>query len=300
MKRILVLSGGGAKGAIQLDPLIALEKKYNAQISEVFDLVVGTSVGAINAGAMASGQYSAWEYKKIFLDLLPRIFKKKFFSFIPPKYDKKIFRKEWSKFFNDYKMYECRTKFICSAVNICNSRDTHYFKSWERNERNGYLKLSDAIVRSFSAPYYFGAEVDEKEKVVWVDGGTGIANMPVNIAYIEACRQGWFKDDPEGVKITCIGCGYHYDIKSFHKVKKYGAVRQILNGYMNPEEGGLARSQALNSSVNMLKAIEEEDGKFILEYYNVSLSRKIDAMDKIKYVNRYLQKGGGLAKKILN
>ncbi|MHA1721357.1 MAG: patatin-like phospholipase family protein, partial [Promethearchaeota archaeon] len=47
MKRILVLKGGGVRGVLQLDSLRIIEKHYKKQIYEIFDLIVGTSVGAI-------------------------------------------------------------------------------------------------------------------------------------------------------------------------------------------------------------------------------------------------------------
>ena len=56
MKRILVLSGGGLKGLIQLPVLQKIEESYGQPIHEIFDLIVGTSVGAISGGILASGK----------------------------------------------------------------------------------------------------------------------------------------------------------------------------------------------------------------------------------------------------
>jgi len=48
MKRALVLSGGGSKGAYQIGAIKALQK-----LNQSFDIVVGTSIGAINAALYA-------------------------------------------------------------------------------------------------------------------------------------------------------------------------------------------------------------------------------------------------------
>ena len=48
MKKALVLSGGGAKGAYQIGAIKALGK-----LDKKFDIVVGTSIGAINAAMYA-------------------------------------------------------------------------------------------------------------------------------------------------------------------------------------------------------------------------------------------------------
>ena len=52
MKRALVLSGGGAKGAYQVGVFKAL-KKLNIKI----DIITGTSIGSINGAAFAAGDY---------------------------------------------------------------------------------------------------------------------------------------------------------------------------------------------------------------------------------------------------
>ena len=59
MKRILVLKGGGVRGVLQLDSLRMIEKHYGKQIFEIFDLIVGTSVGAITGGVLSLGNYPA-------------------------------------------------------------------------------------------------------------------------------------------------------------------------------------------------------------------------------------------------
>ena len=60
MKRALVLSGGGAKGAYQIGVYKAL-KRLNIKI----DIITGTSIGSINGAALAAGDY--FKLKKFWL-----------------------------------------------------------------------------------------------------------------------------------------------------------------------------------------------------------------------------------------
>ena len=54
--RILVLDGGGSKGLFTLEMLQHLELCCGRPIRECFDLIVGTSVGALIAGSIAAGK----------------------------------------------------------------------------------------------------------------------------------------------------------------------------------------------------------------------------------------------------
>jgi calcium-independent phospholipase A2-gamma len=53
--RVLVLDGGGSKGLFTLEMLQHIELCCGRPIRECFDLIVGTSVGALIAGSIASG-----------------------------------------------------------------------------------------------------------------------------------------------------------------------------------------------------------------------------------------------------
>ncbi len=54
--RILVLDGGGSKGLFTLEMLQHIELCCGRPIRECFDLIVGTSVGALIAGSIAAGK----------------------------------------------------------------------------------------------------------------------------------------------------------------------------------------------------------------------------------------------------
>ena len=53
--RILFLDGGGVKGLSQTECLIQLEEATGRKITDLFDWIVGTSIGGIFALAMVYG-----------------------------------------------------------------------------------------------------------------------------------------------------------------------------------------------------------------------------------------------------
>jgi len=54
--RILTLDGGGMKGIMEIELLDQIEKATGRRIVELFDWIVGTSVGAIIAAALVYGK----------------------------------------------------------------------------------------------------------------------------------------------------------------------------------------------------------------------------------------------------
>ena len=53
-KKALLLSGGGARGAYQVGVLIALSSMLNKKTPIPFDILCGTSAGALNAAFLAT------------------------------------------------------------------------------------------------------------------------------------------------------------------------------------------------------------------------------------------------------
>src|SRR6187431_590931 len=91
-KRILSLDGGGVRGILTLQYLAAIEALLRVRygdprlvLSDYFDLIGGTSTGAIIAGGLALGLDVA-TIEGMYTDLAAKIFKKPFFrigAFVP-------------------------------------------------------------------------------------------------------------------------------------------------------------------------------------------------------------------------
>src|SRR5260370_13636114 len=80
-KRILAIDGGGVRGVVALAFLAeierTLEKQYGGpvRLCDHFDLIGGTSTGAIIATALALG-YKAADIRDFYFRLGPRVFKR--------------------------------------------------------------------------------------------------------------------------------------------------------------------------------------------------------------------------------
>jgi len=296
MKKILILPGGGIKGLIQLPLLMKIEGQTKKPIYETFDLIVGSSVGAITGGILSAGKFSVSEYYTIFNKELLKLFHTNFATWFrivsgKPKYKRQPFYDMMEKYIeqgNEFPMNQCKTKFMCTSVNLCDNR-THFFKSWEK--KDGKLNLSDSISRSFAAPYYFGMKIDNKTKSLWVDGGIGETNCPIMFAYVEAIRQQWIKT--EEVEFTVIGTGYTSKILKYEDRKKTGTIKQILK-YLSPSSGGFARIQTTPMKIEKMKQISTYDKNVSFKYYDVEIQDRHDTMDEVKYRNDYINYGVSL------
>src|SRR6516164_2056146 len=82
-KRILALDGGGVRGAVAVAFLERIEEVLFERLGERvnlcnwFDLIGGTSTGAIIAGALAMG-FTAADIKRFYFELAPKVFKRPF------------------------------------------------------------------------------------------------------------------------------------------------------------------------------------------------------------------------------
>jgi len=295
MKRILVLDGGGAKGLIPLSVLKVLEKTISKRTAQEFDLIVGSSVGAVGGGLLSSGRISAGTLRDTMYSSMFDIFKKRFrIPLLQPIYSRKPIQDLLDTYILGMRMKQCATKFMATSVDIAQDGRTHFFKSWEN--KDGELNLTDVVLRSGAAPLYFGTMVDEETKRVWMDGGCGSMNAPIMQAFVESMRQDWlFK---EHVHVLSLGCGQAKQGVGFSKAKNFKNIRQVLT-YMNPIEGGIARTE-------IAKLQEEWMSTFCENRLEVSFQRiemydmpkKIDKIDGAKYRDEYMHIGDSLAKTI--
>jgi patatin-like phospholipase/acyl hydrolase len=76
MLRILSLDGGGAKGFYTLGVLREIEALIGCPLHERFDLIFGTSTGAIIAALLALG-HSVEEIHQLYKDYVPRVMQRK-------------------------------------------------------------------------------------------------------------------------------------------------------------------------------------------------------------------------------
>jgi len=286
MKRVLVIDGGGCKGVAPAVVLSEIEHKTKRPIWQTFDLVVGTSVGAILTGIMATGKLTATQTLQLMFRALPQIFTRRPWPLLP-KYPRQPFIDAWTANIGTVLMRECKTVYVATAVSACDSH-THYFKS--SHDKDASLPVLEVVLRSFAAPAYFGGLVDKEAKTVWLDGGTGIDNCPVLEPLWEIVDRGWHNEGP--VYILSLGCGSHNPSQTFeHASRRWGKNLREAGMYTSMADGGLARLQSRRSRVEF---VEKICGEFPNVYFNrcdVEIPEKMDIMDGVKYLDRYAEYG---------
>lgn len=292
-KRILILSGGGCKGYAQVQVLKKLEAE-NGPLHKYYDLICGSSVGAINGAMLASGKITMDKLEFIYAPMIQKVFKRNTILGIPvavPMYDRKNFYEVWLKEIGNIHLGECKTNLQITSVNLCDKRN-HFFKSWTKD---GDQLLMSEVAKSFAAPLYFGTFVDEPNKAVWMDGGMGIANIPIWYGLVDA--ELLFPDDSWDFDI--IGCGFVNQDIPFDKAKKFNVFSQ-LGQFFDLEDAGLAREQVRQEQIGAIDQLSKSSShKISYRYFDMAIPKNIDALDGVKFLNEYKKFGIEMAKKPL-
>jgi hypothetical protein len=284
MKKVLVLGGGGAKGAIQIMALKEHQKRVGMPLWSYYDLIVGTSVGSIHGALIASGKVSIDFLNMTYNKFLQKIFKTKHLFHIP-KYDRMNFIDLWAELVGlNFLMKDVKTKLLVTSVDICENVN-HYFKSWE--EKDGNELLFEIVMRSFAAPYYFGHLHDYKNHKVWSDGGIGTSNLSIEEALVECVLLNWTK---ENLHFDVMGCGFINDNIAFKDAIKFKSIKELFK-FIDPANGGLARSQSREDKIRRIIKLGNSFTNFSFDYWDVEINSKHDGMDKIQYFKEYQQYG---------
>jgi hypothetical protein len=293
MKKILCLSGGGVRGVAQLEVLKMLELKCGRPLHEEYDLIIGTSVGAINASIIASGNISMEELSKVYESVIRSTFKKNKWLKIP-KYDRSNFAENWKSLAGNIKFGEVKTKLMITTVDLVTDRNIFY-KSWHESDQDEFLL--DLVLRSFAAPVYFGQIVDKIKQRVYSDGGVGNANLPLNEAKLQAEAYGWYNNGEE-VEIHAIGTLFSDTVNTFDKIAKGCWFKQVSE-FINPSEGGLARVQSRLDQLRMMEYICSKISTIKFKYWDGPAKEEKLILDGVEYITYYRALGTLMAQEPL-
>jgi hypothetical protein len=256
-------------------------------------LIVGTSVGAINGGLIASGRIDARTALPLFEETLGRVFQRTGFI---PKYDRERLREPIERALGKgFALKDCAAKYLATSVDEVTGR-THYFKSWEPED--GGLPMVTAMQRSSAAPLFFGGIVDEKERAVWLDGGTGAMNCPLLVVVNECLRQGWC-DGTHRVHVLNVGTGWRPHGMPFERARRRWMknLREVF-GFLDPEDGGMARLQSAMLGVDLCMQMAAVLPWFTVQTIDTTVTEELDKMDAIEYAAQYKELGANMARTV--
>lgn len=241
-KTAVVLSGGGSCGAYQIGVWKALRK-----LNIKFDIVTGTSVGALNGLLMVQGDfdkgYEIWsglDYNLLFKEFIDKDEKNLENKDIYLKYIGEFFKNGGvdasnleitiAKFFNSKKFFQSPINYGIVVYNLTKLKSEIYTKK-DLTEEN----VKDYVIASASCyPAFQTKEIDDEK---YVDGGFS-DNLPINLAIDLGANdviavdleQIGMKRPVKNKKIAIktikplndIGSMLIFDKKQVHKNLKYG------------------------------------------------------------------------------
>jgi patatin-like phospholipase/acyl hydrolase len=187
--RILSIDGGGVRGLIPAVILAKLEEVAQRSAAELFDLVAGTSTGALIAlGTVRPGEpRRAERILQLYTDRAAGIFGKKQHRLLPRKplpfspYDSQALSGSLDDLLGESLLSESTVPLLVPAYDL-RRRRPYWFRSWAaRDSRHDFL-MRDVGLAACAAPTYFRPHrvtpTDERTAgFVFCDGGI-FANNP--------------------------------------------------------------------------------------------------------------------------
>ncbi len=212
--KILTIDGGGVRGIFPAHILASLAKQLGP-LWKVFDLVAGTSTGAIIAGCVAT-EFDLSRLCELYETKASLIFSRRAANFrgiVRSAYSSKFLKDMLTDVFGSFSFEAAKTRLLIAATDVSNGNvfvmKSPYLASFVRDRD---IRLVDGILASCAAPGYFDP-VRVKEYLL-ADGGLW-GNNPSLIAYTEAIGKLGIKNTD--VRILSIGTGSghrYYDVGS--------------------------------------------------------------------------------------
>lgn len=232
-KRILALDGGGVRGVVSLAFLERLEAEIDAlegqptRLCDWFDMIGGTSTGAIIATSLALG-YRVSEIRQFYETLGPRIFKKSPFRLVgwQAKFDARRLVEELAKVIGSRTLesedLQCGLCIVLKRLDTGSAwivMNNPRSKFWDTPTDasftgNRNLPVANLVRASTAAPSFFDPELIEivpgQPPGLFIDGGLTPHNNPVLMMLMTALLPPYgleWKLGPDRLLIVSIGTG---------------------------------------------------------------------------------------------
>jgi hypothetical protein len=214
MKTILSIDGGGIRGIIPLACLARLEAIEGKPCREIFDMVVGTSTGAVIAAGIALG-LDADRLLELYRGLARQAFRKLpwwkiLLNLGNHRYGNEFIARTLDSIGADISLNSLPIDILITGKSTETSRTDFFVRD---NPTNGSLwgtmRLRDAVLASIAVPTYFPAHsaVVKGEANAWVDGGVGVAGNPCYHAAVEAMHYSAGLYPPGETRLLSFGTG---------------------------------------------------------------------------------------------
>lgn len=270
MKKILSIDGGGIRGIIPGQILVALEKKLqiktknpDARIAHFFDFFAGSSTGGILTCLLlcpkdknpSMPKFTAKQAVDLYIDNGTKIFDTSFWQnitngLLDEKYPSKPIEKILLKYFGNAKLSNLLKPCIITAYDIM-ERKTHFFAQHDYNRKGdgGDFYIRDVCRATSAAPTYFEAALIKSISGVsypLIDGGI-FANDPALCAYSEV-RNAKGLPTAKDMFILSLGTGGENKSYNYAEAKDWGAL-----GWIKPVLDIMMSASAETTHYHLLK-----------------------------------------------
>jgi patatin-like phospholipase/acyl hydrolase len=240
-KRILALDGGGIRGALTVGFLKRIEQilrerhgRPDLLLCDYFDLIGGTSTGAIIAAALSIGM-SADEVTRSYLEFGGEVFNDRADPFGLPRlgllrgrYSSEPLKRKLEEFFGERTLGDesIRTG-LCIVTKRADTSSTWPLINHSGGRyypKNHQILLRDAVRASTAAPTYFDPEeidVGDGVEGAFVDGGVSLHNNPALLLFLLATLNGFPFHWPTGddkLLLVSVGTGYWDKTRNFRDI----------------------------------------------------------------------------------
>ena len=250
MKRLLAIDGGGIRGVLALEILREMEAavrlRHGVALHEYFDLIAGTSTGAIIATCLAWGmtvEQVATLYRERAADIFaPNVWYRRHKSrYRNDRFD--IFLREAlseadgspatldTTRLKTLLLIVLRNATTGSPWPLCNNPAAH-FNDRTRPDCNLDLPLWQIVRASTAAPTYFGPErlALGNQRYHFIDGGVSPYNNPSQIAFLFATLPEYrigFETGEDKLLLVSVGTGMSRKYPMPMSVEKMNVLDQV-------------------------------------------------------------------------
>ena len=248
-KRVLSLDGGGIRGYLSLQYLTAIEqllrdrsRNTDFRLCDYFDLIGGTSTGAILAAGLAIGM-SAAELGQLYAELGPKVFSasRLRLPFLAPKFPDAPLRAFLDQRFGptttlDSAQIRTGLMIMTKRLDTGSPWPLHNHPGARYAAGDGALTLCEVVRASCAAPTYFDPEaIDIHSRAgavtqgAFVDGGVTPFNDPalqlLMLTALEGHGFGW-QQGADKLLLVSIGTGSLQPVLPAEKILRMPAAAQ--------------------------------------------------------------------------
>lgn len=220
--RILSLSGGGIRGIFQATFLSKISKELPLPLWSNFDLICGTSTGAIVGMAVAMG-IDTDRIVDLYRDKGDKIFRKTLLGGMQkgPLYDQNSLKVELVRVFGNKQLKDAKTKILISSVSI-NRYDHKVFANFPTLTKSDEgLSAVEVVLASAAAPTYFLPVTPTGQERSYVDGGLW-ANTPSSLGILFANK--YLGIPLNNIRLVSVGTG---DFPTGAPIEYFANLRQF-------------------------------------------------------------------------